>query len=54
MSERPKTDLRRVPTNALWKELERRESREYSRRVSREYKLIAEQRRATQDPEGRK
>jgi len=31
-----KTDLSRVPTNALWKELERRASKEYLRRVARE------------------
>jgi hypothetical protein len=37
MSERkPKTDLRCVPTNALLKELERRGSNEYQRRVGRE------------------
>ena len=32
-------DLKRVPTSALWKELERRASAEYQRRVSREYRL---------------
>lgn len=35
-----KTDLTKVPTNALWKELQRRESNEYARRVHREIKLI--------------
>jgi hypothetical protein len=31
-------DFRGVPTRALWRELERRESRAYARNVNREYR----------------
>lgn len=35
---KPKTDLSRIPTTALWKELERREANKYTRRVNQEYR----------------
>jgi hypothetical protein len=42
MAEKAKFELRDVPTNTLWKELERRESKEYLRRVRREIRLSRE------------
>jgi hypothetical protein len=34
-----KHDLSKVPSSALWKELERRELKEYLRRVAREMRI---------------